>query len=747
MVKYLRPLSCKEKGRPSEPPTAMTISKLNRSLLVVLCLALSLLAAPWPAAARDAGYETNRAKILSYLLREQLARNHYSHKVLDDELSVAAFDLYLKQLDAQKRFLLQGDVTRLRSHAARIDDEMNRGQFELPQLGADILRERVMRARQMVEEILAGDFDFTRHETFETDPAKLAYCATEAELRERWRQVLKYQVLNRYLNLLEDEGAASDKAQETQLLSKAREKTLKGNLEFFARMLEETAQDHHDRYFDAVARAFDPHTGYLPPAQKEDFDIGMRGSLEGIGATLREEDGYIKVVSIIPGSPSARQGQLHAEDIILMVAQADGEPVDVTDTRLREAVSLIRGAKGTEVRLTVKKPDGTRLIVPIVRDVVQIEETFVKSAVLSDEKGKRSYGYVKIPSFYRDFQKTRSGEEARNVTDDLRAELDKLKARKIDGLILDLRNNGGGALSDAVAVTGLFIEKGPVVQVKNSHDQMDILADDDASVAYDGPLVVLVNQFSASASEIVAGALQDYGRAVILGSKHTHGKGTVQAVVDLDRSMPFPNMSQYTPLGAMRVTIQKFYRVSGASTQYRGVVPDIILPDRLGHLKSGEQYLDHSLSWDTVAATAYAPWNRPLQARSALKAKSASRVATEEAFIAIARDEARAKERMENTLQSLNIEEVRRERSEAKKLQKEMPGWHDEEGEAPDKEKGSALGSEEKHRLWLRDVNEDPYTREAMAVIADLAGVAPAEAPPAASSETDRSSYSRSRLR
>ena len=725
----------------------MTIFRLKRMLLVVLFIALSLLTPPWPAAARDAGFEANRAKILSYLLREQLVRNHYSHKALDDELSVAAFDLYLKQLDGQKRFLLQGDVARLRTHAARIDDEMNRGQFELPQLGATILRERVIRARQVVEELLAKDFDFTRQESFESDPAKLVYCATEAELRERWRQVLKYQVLNRYLNLLEDETGTPDKEKGAELLGKAREKTLKSNREFFTRVLEETVQDHFDRYFDAVARTFDPHTGYLPPAQKEDFDIGMRGSLEGIGATLREEDGYIKVVSIIPGSPSARQGQLHAEDVILMVAQADGEPVDVTDTRLREAVSLIRGPKGTEVRLTVKKPDGTRLIIPIVRDVVQIEETFVKSAVLSDEKSKKTFGYIKIPSFYRDFQKTRSGENARNVTDDLRAELDALKNRKIDGLILDLRNNGGGALSDAVAVTGLFIEKGPVVQVKDSSSQMDTLADDDTSVAYDGPLVVLVNQFSASASEIVAGALQDYGRAIILGSKHTHGKGTVQAVVDLDRTIPFPNMIQYAPLGAMRVTIQKFYRVSGASTQYRGVVPDIVLPDRLGHLKSGEQYLDHSLPWDTVEATAYTPWNRQPQGKSEIKAKSARRIATGEAFIAISRDAAQAKERMENTLQSLNINDIRRERNEAKKLQKEIPGWHEEEVAAPGAQKNSAAGAEEKQRLWLREVDEDPYTREAMAVLNDMAGITPAIAQPAALPEADRSIYSRPRPR
>jgi len=709
-------------------------------LLLVASLSLGSVI---PAAARDAGYEANRAKILSYLVRDQLSRSHYSHKALDDELSLAAFDLYLKQLDAQKRFLLQGDVARLRNYAARIDDEMSQGQVSLPMLGAKLLRERVGQAERMAEEILAGSFDFTRSEEFETDPEKLGYCANAAELRERWRQVLKYQVLNRYLNLLEDEGSSPAKDKQGELLAKAREKVLKGNREAFARILEETDQDHYDRYFDAVARAFDPHSGYLPPAQKEDFDINMRGSLEGIGATLREEDGYIKVVSIIPGSPSARQGQLHAEDVILMVAQGSDEPVDVTDTRLRDAVSLIRGAKGTEVRLTVKKPDGARLVIPIIRDVVQIEETFVKSAALKEEKSGRTFGYVKIPSFYRDFQKTRTGGDARNVTDDLRAELVKLQASKIDGLILDLRNNGGGALTDAVAVTGLFIEQGPVVQVKNSYGRMETLRDSDPSVAYGGPLVVLVNRFSASASEIVAGALQDYGRATIIGGAHTHGKGTVQAVVDLDRTLPFPNMSQYQPLGAMRVTIQKFYRVSGASTQYRGVVPDVILPDRLSHLKSGEQYLDHSLPWDTVEATSFSRWNGAGPATPLLKSKSSQRVAGDEAFAKISEDAARAKQRMEKTLQSLNIDVVQREREEAKKLQREDPEWH--AAEAAEKKAGGADAEEDRHKRWLREVSEDPYTLESMAILDDL--LAPASALTAAEDAgPDRSRYTRSRL-
>jgi len=314
---------------------------------------------------------------------------------------------------------------------------------------------------------------------------------------------------------------------------------------------------------------------------------------------LREEDGYIKVVSIIPGSASARQGKLEAEDSILEVAQKDGDPVEITDMRLRDAVRLIRGPKGTEVRLTVKKPDGVKVVISLIRDVVQIEETFVKSVLLDAPAGGK-IGYIMIPSFYRDFEGTKNGNKARNCTEDTRKAIEDLKKTGINGLILDLRNNGGGSLVDAVDTAGLFIKSGPIVQVKNSSGAQRILNDEDSEIVYDGPLVVLVNQFSASASEIVAAALQDYGRAVIIGGRHTHGKGTVQTLVDMNENIPTLHLRSYDDLGALKVTIQKFYRVTGGSTQYKGVESDIVLPSLFQYLKSGEQYIDYSLPWDQV---------------------------------------------------------------------------------------------------------------------------------------------------
>ncbi|MFA5516419.1 MAG: carboxy terminal-processing peptidase [Desulfuromonadales bacterium] len=696
---------------------------LLRRFLTITLLSVFLAS---PVAALQNGAEVQRDKLLSYLLRQQLTTNHYQPKEVNDQLSNDAFALYLKQLDVQKRFLLKSDVARLQTFASRMDDEINQGVMELPAVSAAIQKERVRQVRDIVRRQLAKDFDFSRREQFETDPEKLAYADNLPQLAERWRLILKFQVLNRYLSLEEDEAIAADKpakkitAAERQRT--AREKVLKNLDSFFSRMLEEREQDYYDRYFNAVAQAYDPHTNYLPPMQKEDFDIGMSGSLEGIGATLREDAGYIKVVSIIPGSPAARQGQLQAEDVILKVAEKEGEGVDITDTRIRDAVRLIRGKKGTEVRLTVKKPSGLSMVVPIVRDVVQIEETFAKSTILPDTGGNRKFGYLYVPSFYRDFKSAGDGGTGRNVTDDITAELRKLKAAKIDGLVLDLRDNGGGALTDAVATAGLFIKNGPVVQVRASDGRTQVLEDDDNAIEYAGPMVVLVNQFSASASEILAGALQDYGRALVLGGAHTHGKGTVQAVIDLDRTIPFRNMEQYKPLGALKLTTQKFYRVSGESTQYRGVVPDIVLPDRLGHLKTGEKDLDYSLPWDKVESTDFVNWtglngtDLPL-----IRSRSQQRVTASDKFREIAADAEKARSKNEQTMQSVNIADLRQERAEAKKMA-EQAGMNlhalMEGGGEPQAAKTES--PEEKRLAWEKKIHEDPYAGEAAAVLADI---------------------------
>ncbi|PLX82778.1 MAG: tail-specific protease [Desulfuromonas sp.] len=662
----------------------------------------------------DSDREGNRAKLLSYVLRQQLTRHHFSHKPFDDTLSQAAFDLYLKQLDFQKRFLLKQDIEKLKPFATQIDDEINRGNIKLPVLTKEMLNNRIDQVRNITEAILKKGFDFSIRESFETDPEKLDWCANEKQLKERWRKILKYQVLTRMLILEDDEG---EKSRE-ELNKEATEKIENRFSHLFTRLQKDTIRDHYDRYFNAVTRAFDPHTTYFPPKQKEDFEIGMRGSLEGIGATLREEDGFIKVVRIIPGSAASRQGDLDAEDIILAVAQGAEEAVDVTDTRLRDAVELIRGPKGTEVRLTVRKPDGKRKVIAIVRDVVEIDETFVKSTTLPDETTGKTFGYIKIPSFYRDFQSPFNGGTGRNVTEDVEIALKRLNNSRIDGLVLDLRNNGGGALTDAVEITGLFIQKGPVVQVKTSEGKVKILADRDGDVTYDGPVVVLVNQFSASASEILAAALQDYGRGYILGSDHTYGKGTVQTILDLDRAIPFRNMGKYKPLGALKVTTQKFYRVNGGSTQERGVSSDLILPNRMQHVESGEKHMDNVLPWDTVEAADHVRWQEPLANLDLLRQKSSRRISSDEEFQKIVTDSDKAKERRDKTKVSLNLDVARDERLDDDEMLGDAP--HGASDASDRREEGKKLNEEEKFQEWVKETREDPAVGEALRVLVDV---------------------------
>ncbi len=687
-------------------------------------LLFSLLVPAGSYAKSDAGsaVDISRNKLLGYMLSKQLPVMHFSDKVMNDELAFAAFDLYLKQLDFQKRFLLQSDVDRMSTLAPAIDNNLLKGHIVLPEVGYEILTTRLGEVEKMTGELLATGFDYNRDESYETDPEKLKYASNLDDLRARWRKILKGQIISRYLDLAEEqEKNKEEKKSEKELWKQAEEKVAKRNKNFFNRMHQETKQDHYDRYFNAIARAFDPHTNYMPPANKEDFDIHMRGSLEGIGALLREEDGYIKVVSIIPGSASARQGHLQAEDIILEVGQGDAEPVEITDMRLRDAVRLIRGPKGSEVRLTVKKPDGVKEVIPIQRDVVQIEETFVKSILLEGAGGSK-IGYVMIPSFYRDFEKTRNGSDSRNSTDDTRKAIEELKKMGISGLILDLRNNGGGSLMDAVDTTGLFIEIGPVVQVKNSYGDKRVLSDDDPSITWDGPLLVLVNQFSASASEILAAALQDYGRAVIVGGAHTHGKGTVQTLLDMNENIPLLHLKKYDDLGALKVTIQKFYRVNGGSTQYKGVVPDVVLPSLFQHLKSGEKYLDNSLPWDQVEPVPFKRYGSFPVALNSLLKKSKERVKEDEGLQAIADEAGKAIERSKKTTISLKLSDMMAKRKEAQLAREKIGVHYLKYREEQDVERGEVPSEkpEEKKDKWQAEVKEDPYIHESLLILRDM---------------------------
>lgn len=706
-------------------------------MLSLLLLAAMASAAPGEAAKVD----QKRNRFIGYLLSKQLPGLHFSDKVINDELALAAFHLYIKQLDYQKRFLLKKDVEHLRTFAPYIDDTLANGRITLPDTGYAIFNEKINLVQKAVDAMLAnntvkisagvgslvvGNFDVRKKESYETDPEKIEFAENMPELKERWRKLLKAQVISQYLDLAEEQVKSKEKVgqqkSEEQLWQEALLKVSKRNKTFFQRLHQETLQDHYDRFFNCVARAFDPHTNYIPPAGKEAFDISMRGSLEGIGALLREDDGYIKVIRIIPGSASAKQGTLKAEDIILQVAQEGEEPVDITDMRLRDAVRLIRGPKGKAVSLTVKKMDGSPQVIKIIRDVVQIEETFVKSTTIESADGRKT-GYIFIPTFYRDFEGMRNGSKGRNSTDDTLKELIQLKKENVDGIVLDLRDDGGGALVDAVDIAGLFIKSGPIVQVKNSFGDKKILSDTDDKEYYNGPLVVLVNKFSASASEIVAAALQDYQRAVIVGGKHTHGKGTVQTIIDLNENIPLLHMSKYDDLGALKVMIQKFYRVNGSSTQYKGVEPDIFLPNLFEHLKSGERYLDYSLPWDSIDAVKFTPWNEKPFNLDALRKLSNERVEKDEGFKTIAEEAVKAADRAEHSVTPIDLDDMRNQRQEVR-LVRDKIGAHyrkyrEEQGDGSDFEESEDEKGDPKE-TWLKNVKEDPYIREAVNIVGDM---------------------------
>ncbi len=449
----------------------------------------------------------------------------------------------------------------------------------------------------------------------------------------------------------------------------------------------------------------------------------MRGNLEGVGALLREENGFIKIVSIIPGSPAAKQGMLQAEDILLQVAEKGADPVELTDMRSSDAVRLIRGPKGTEVLLTVKKPDGTKKVVPIVRDVVQIEDTFVKDTVIDAPDGGK-IGYILVPSFYRDFEKTKSDEVARNATDDTRKAIDNLKKTNIEGIILDLRNDGGGSLGDAVDITGLFIKSGPVVQIKNSNGKIRILNDDDDTIEYSGPLVVLVNQFSASASEIVAAALQDYKRAIIVGGEQTHGKGTVQTIINLNKNLRASMSKEIGDLGVVTVTIQKFYRITGGSTQYKGVVPDIILPSLFQHLKSGEKYLDYSLPWDQVGPAKYTSFSGKPIDLDMIRKRSLQRGEHDPGMQAIAEEAAKADERSKQTAISLKLTDMRQKIEEAREERKKLSfQFQNHQTRLYDDQLDTADGKDatkDDVLSWKEELKQDPYVGEAKNIIVDM---------------------------
>jgi carboxyl-terminal processing protease len=668
--------------------------------------------------------DPERAKVLVDLLIQGLKVRHFEDVVIDDEFSKRAFGLYLKRLDFGKRFLTAEDVKKLDAYRLKVDDQVNTGSFELFDLSLKLLNRRIEQTRTFYQEILNEPFDFEKNESYETERDKLQFSKDEKALRDFWRRSLKYQTLTRLSNMVRDQEESLDKYEKGLLDSavveksfaemeiEARGKVLKSTDDYFTRIDKVEYRDRLSFYINALLNSVDPHTSYFPPQDKENFDISMSGRLEGIGAQLREQDGYIKVSSIVPGSASWKQGQLKAGDLIIKVGQGKAEPVDIVDMRIDYAVKLIRGPKGTEVRLTVKKIDGTTMVIPIIRDVVILEETYAKAAVV--ESANKKIGYIKLPKFYADFNRT----GGRNCSEDFHNELVKLKSKSVQGVIIDLRNNSGGSLDEAVKIAGQFIKTGPVVQAKGRKGDPYVFRDKDEEILYDGPVVVLVNSFSASASEILAAAIQDYGRGVIIGSQ-TYGKGTVQTFMELDRFVP-REYDRIKPLGAVKMTIQKFYRINGGATQLKGVTPDILLPDSYTNIEVGERELDNVMAWNEIDPVMYNRWN-PIDLGD-LRQSSESRIDRDSTFMLIQQNAKRLGKQEKQSLYPLNFDKyvalVKEREEEAKKyreLGKEIEGLTISPLEIT-----SDTSSAARQEAFVNGLQKDAYLLEAMSIIADI---------------------------
>lgn len=631
---------------------------------------------PRPAGPAD-GVPPQKKQVLLGTVAQGMAVAHVQPEQIDDDFSRRVYRLYLKHLDGNKKFLLQSDIKQLQRYETSLDNEVKQGKTEFLDLSSRLIGQRQQEAQYLYKELLSQPFEFTNSETLETDPDKVGWPADEAARRDLWRRILKYQTMTRLAELLDEQERQQTKAlaaagakpsdatlsapvrTAAQLEEDARKQVRKYYDEFFQDLLQTDEADRLADYANTIANTFDPHSEYFAPKKKTDFDLAVSGRLEGTGAQIGEKDGKLVVAYIVPGSASHRQGELKAGDQILRVGQGAAEPVSVEGMRQDKVVQLIRGKKGTEVRLTVKKPDGAVKVIPIIRDIVVIEETYAQSAVIED--GGKKIGYILLPSFYADF--SRNG--GRNSGQDVREELEKLKAQNVQGVVLDLRFNGGGSLYDAAEMAGLFVPGGPMVQVKSRQRAPEMVSDPDSKTQYEGPLVVMVNRYSASASEIFAGAIQDYQRGVILGNT-TYGKATVQRVFELDDMMN-PELAAYKPFGSLKMTIQKYYRVTGSSPQFKGVTPDILVPDAYSTLADGEQDTDYPLPWDEIAPVKYQPWaTAPPVAK--LKAASAARVAANPSFRLLNDAVQGMAKRQKETKASLNLASYRAEQKEARAL-------------------------------------------------------------------------------
>jgi carboxyl-terminal processing protease len=693
--------------------------------------------------------DPEKDKILIGLIRYALKQGHYEPQQINDAFSEQVFNDFIDALDPYKRFFLQSDIDEFSVYKNLIDDQIKSEDLTFYNQVYERFNQRVDETKSYYKEILKTPFDFDKEETFSVDYDEKTFSKTQAELIKNWQMQLKVSTLSRLHEKIElqekfsktvkavnsnDAEALNGKDQKiiaeiessesndtkavktfAELEQESRESTEKSLDDLYDLMGELDDTDWFSVFINTLTIQFDPHTNYFAPKDKKQFDMIMAGKLEGIGARLQKRDDYTRVAELISGGPAWRAGELEVGDLILKVAQGNEEPVDIVGMRLDDAIEFIKGKKGTEVRLTIKKIDGSVNVISIIRDIVELEETFAKSSVVKVDD--RTFGIINLPKFYIDFNE----KNFRNSATDMEQEIDRLKKENIEGLLIDLRNNGGGSLKTAIEIAGLFIKDGPIVQVKYRGEKPNVRSDKDKRIQWDGPLVILINELSASASEIFAAAMQDYNRAVIIGSKQSFGKGTVQNV------LPLNNYFKYSKdLGALKMTIQKFYRVNGGSTQLKGVESDIAMPDRYTYLEIGERDEKNPLSWDKIEPADYSSIDIYENFHTVIN-DSKKRIALNPNFVLIDSEALWLKRGRDHTEVNLKYEdyksylvkreEERREFDPIANYENNLV-FNSPEYELSMIEKDSVLAK--KRDIWHKNLGEDIYVEEALTVLSEL---------------------------
>lgn len=671
--------------------------------------------------------EANLMSLLMYVLNNA----HYAPTAINDSLSEEVFDKFIEITDPNKRFFLQSDIEEFKMYRDLIDNEIENKSFDFFTLVYNRLNQRTKESEKIYKELLDKPFDYTIDEKIDTDSEKLDFPANEAERKDRWRKQLKFSVLSSVVNKEENqskekkkdehkEETADNKEQEApktfeELEAEARKNSLNSLNNFFEMFEEISREEWFAIYVNTILEQFDPHTNYFSPDNKEKFDESMSGSMEGIGAQLTKKDDYVKITRIIPGGPAWKQKELENDDLILKVGQEGEEPKDIAGLRLDKVVKMIKGKKGTTVYLTVKKIDGTIKEISIVRDEFELDETFAKSSILKTDQG--TFGMISLPKFYEDFQ----NKDQRDAYIDVKHEVEALKKAGVQGIIMDLRNNGGGSLRAVVKMVGLFIDEGPVVQVRSANGVTKILNDEDPAVQWDGPLVVMIDNYSASASEIFAAAIQDYNRGVIIGSKHSFGKGTVQNMIDLNNIIRMKNDDDY---GALKFTVQKFYRINGGSTQLKGVESDIVMPDQYSYIETGEKDYQKAMHWDKIKEANYKklPYNfAPIigKSRQRIKASATFQLADENAKW--------INETKDQSVYPLKYDLYKKEADKIEKIADKFKALkeynnHIQYESLPEEQKQFANDTllRDKRQRWHESLLKDYYLEEAVHVLEDM---------------------------